>query len=344
MATATVFFNENINPSQILVANSKVYIVYGGIGVNESAIKVYQDNGDMNQTPTTVNLSVTSSSTLHNSLGVSSGYYSDLMLYTYQRAPDDNNVQGEIARMTIYKVDDPTFNQDVNADEIIVQPTGGTPFEKKRPAGTLYFEANSQFIVLLQGHKGYYSTTVFVSAVDYTWSKQDSTDSIVSYVHISGSKIIGITSTNAAMTSALMSLCPTECAECLEDGTCTACESGYTLNGNECAKNDCSMLNNCDICNGDQSICYECAPGNYIDSGNQSQCNAHVDCTGNVANCESCIDANECYKCAPGYSIGAAGTSCVKNTCSGSNCNDCDANDDCVACANGFAVDPIDSK
>lgn len=93
--------------------------------------------------------------------------------------------------------------------------------------------------------------------------------------------------------------CPDNCKTCNKFGTCTACESGYTLSNGECAEIVCP--DNCTSCSS-STTCTACASGYTLSGGK-----CVIKCPDNCAYCSS---SSSCSTCRSGYSLQSG--KCVK--------------------------------
>ena len=137
--------------------------------------------------------------------------------------------------------------------------------------------------------------------------------------------------------------CAAHCSSCNQtNGVCSGCESGYTLQNNQCKRTECAPGK---YFNG--SACSDCPSGQYSNGGYNTECTpcspgTYASDSGN-ASCTPCSPGTyasgtgntTCATCSSG-SYSAAGAS-VCTSCS-SNCTSCIGSSSCIACASGYHV------
>ncbi len=166
--------------------------------------------------------------------------------------------------------------------------------------------------------------------------------------------------------------CAEHCSSCnQENGVCSGCDTGYTLqnnkcilascpagkylNGSECSScssaisgcSTCTSATNCTLCSSSYFLsngnCVTC-PSGYTCNGKDAVCTrtcsagqyltSSCTCTACPTGCTSCTGANECSACASGYHLknGVCVANCTGVTCaSGANPVSGDKNCCCVA-------------
>lgn len=311
-----------------------MYVLLGGvIGQNPiHSIIIYDKNLPLNQTPITILLTITDSKTKTPSFQVGSEDYENIICLGYIR-----NTDPEEFGFFIYKSDDVNFVHQVNGlgtiNTIKTYISFICYFLMK------YYEGSAHFIAGYYASKEYRNVLVFISAVDYSFEVEYTTDRHSQFVQLTGSKVARFDSLETDMFMTLLSFCQVGCSRCTDMSTCQACEDGYTLNGTSCEPFTCNAQN-CILCSSDESECYQCEEGYRVASGNTATCEAATECTGSIQNCVTCLSATECMKCGPLYHLGALGASCVLNEC-GPSCNKCTLSRDiCSECAAGYLENP----
>jgi len=134
-------------------------------------------------------------------------------------------------------------------------------------------------------------------------------------------------------TTAMCGDCGAHCLICSEAGAgkCDtyACESGYTDIDNICIA---CTTENCGACYYDNTVCYSCKDGFYLNSSGE--------CTPcKVENCAFCKGDNPaCEYCKTGFEVDSSGY-CV--ACTTENCAFCSNNINvCEYCRSGFKLNP----
>jgi hypothetical protein len=94
------------------------------------------------------------------------------------------------------------------------------------------------------------------------------------------------------------------CKVCTQED-CIACNLGYTLVGQTCVLNDCSSIQDCDLCNVHTTL--ECLQCNYGFKLVSKACQK-IQC---IAGCGQCHDEATCDTCLPAYS--KVGNGCLPN-------------------------------
>ncbi|KAH0576070.1 Cysteine-rich membrane protein 2 [Spironucleus salmonicida] len=136
--------------------------------------------------------------------------------------------------------------------------------------------------------------------------------------------------------------CSDKCTNCTSAVTCTACQDGFSVDGNKCVT--CEDAN-CNICSANKNVCTKCNTGYLTVDGKcelkcyqgQSVCAANQICLTTCKTCsENCmtceVTVTSCTSCAPGFTLDRS--SCA--ACS-AGCADCTGNKNvCNLCKDGY--------
>ena len=110
--------------------------------------------------------------------------------------------------------------------------------------------------------------------------------------------------------------CPKNCEKCKDANSCSKCEKGYFVSGNECTK--CTGL--CVECESGK-VCSRCTDGAYLEDGSCKAC---------VGACKTCCNLNSCMECVSGYHL-------VDKYCCPNSCTSCD-HSQCFGCKDGLLL------
>ena len=133
--------------------------------------------------------------------------------------------------------------------------------------------------------------------------------------------------------------CAAHCTQCDKcTGFCTACESGYHLDGTTVIGNTCEPCDkscgancfNCDKCTGK---CRACKSGYHL-SGNSCVQDCNKSCGSNCADCDTCT--GKCRACSGGYELKDGSCGECNKSC-GTGCTNCDAcTGKCSGCSSDY--------
>ncbi len=120
--------------------------------------------------------------------------------------------------------------------------------------------------------------------------------------------------------------CPSVCSACNNASSCTACSSGYYINGDSCI----ACMTGCSTC--PSNVCTNCSDGYYL-------INAYPYCNPCLSNCASCTDSETCTTCYDGFILitSTSPHQCLSCT---PNCKNCTGPSECSVCLPGYFLTP----